>query len=167
MQASSDGWSPSAETEVRELTVTPKRPASPSVVATVTNVAARLMPSRNCMRRSAVMASPQIKETLQFDVGHLLAEFVELALPARREGFDKTWSEPIPGELRSAQALDRFWHGAGEVRSGVFPPRAVADHFWRGLDTLDDAGDTRRYGCGDGEVGIGVGTRQAVFHAQR
>ena len=94
MQARSEGCSPSAETEVSEEMVTPWRPASPSVVATATKVAARLMPSRKAARRS-VMSLPQIEETFELHIGNLLAEFVILAGARGGEGLDKARPQPV------------------------------------------------------------------------
>src|SRR4051812_36697543 len=53
MQASSVGRSPSAETDAMADTVTPNRPASPSVVTTFTVHAAALMPARKRSRKLA------------------------------------------------------------------------------------------------------------------
>src|SRR5262249_38282754 len=50
MQTSRDGAAESADTEAIALTVTPARPAGPSVVTTATVAAARLIPSRNLSR---------------------------------------------------------------------------------------------------------------------
>ncbi len=48
------GHGPSAEIEVIAETVTPPRPAGPSVVTTETEAADRLIPSRNAARSSSV-----------------------------------------------------------------------------------------------------------------
>ena len=52
-QASIVGAAPSAETEVVAETVTPCRPAGPSVVTTQTVEADRLIPSRKAVRRAS------------------------------------------------------------------------------------------------------------------
>src|ERR1700722_6661367 len=55
MQTNSVGRGVSAETETIADTVTPCRPATPSVVTTLTVHAAWLMPSRNCCLSAAML----------------------------------------------------------------------------------------------------------------
>src|SRR5690606_6568025 len=155
MQARSEGCSPSAETEVSEEIVTPARPPGPSVVATATKVAARLIPSRKAARRSMAFSSAQVEEAFQLHVRDAAAELIVLALPGRGEGLDEAGTKPVLGEIGPGQPFDRLGHRAGEIARG-FLRIARADDLGVRLDLANDPGDTGGDGGGGGQVGVGI-----------
>ena len=84
------GASPSAETEVIALTVMPWRPAGPSVVTTLTEAAARLMPSMKSCRNwlSGICA---LLSGFALDVAHagVMQAMLAFCPPRRLHGVGK------------------------------------------------------------------------------
>lgn len=153
-QASSEGWSPSAETDVRELIVTPKRPASPPHVTTATKVAARLMPSRELQAKFRFRGATPGQRSVAVLHRVLSCRIRHAGSGGSRQRPDETLKPSqslAKAELRRRWIASRAW--SGRNWPGTRLHIAVADDLRLRLDAFDDAGDTGRNRRGDRQIG--------------